>query len=143
MPKVITWESGQKVIRDELPKDIPTYGPITSEDVNAERRARLTAGFDATLSDGVTVIPLQGRDEDMRNLHGLCTAAQLRMAGGDTTTVTAFRDRDNVNHDLTPVEVVELWSIAAAWVSAVYAASWAIKDIDPIASDYADDSRWP
>ena len=140
---VTIWRDGQAVVVSEAEANLPPVPSPTSDDVNAERQARLAAGFDATLSDGVTVIPLQGRDEDMRNLHGLCTAAQLRMAGGDTTTVTAFRDRDNVIHDLTPAEVVELWSIGAAWVSAVYAASWAIKDIDPIAPDYADDSRWP
>lgn len=124
---------------------IETYAapPVTSEDVNIERRRRLEAGVDITLADGVTVIPLQGRDEDMRNLHGLCTAAQLRIAAGDTTHETTFRDRDNNDNLLTPPQIVDLWSQGAAWVSAVYQASWAIKDAEPIPSDYTDDSRWP
>lgn len=114
----------------------------TTDDVNAERARRLQAGVDITLSTS-EVIALQGRDEDMRNLHGLCTAAQLRLAGGDTTHETTFRDRNNTDHTLTPSKVVELWSQGAAWVSSVYQASWTIKDAGTIPADYASDSRWP
>lgn len=116
-------------------------GPFAA-DVNVERSRRLMAGTTVTLTTG-EVIPIQGRDEDMRNLHGLCTAAQLRLSQGDTTHETTFRDADNVDRILTPSKVVELWSLGAAFVSDVYASSWAIKDLDPIPADYADDARWP
>lgn len=113
-------------------------GPVVAgEDVNAERDRRIVAG---KTINGVAVT---GRDEDARNLTNLALAAQLRIASGDTTTLTTFRDGNNTDHDLTPTEMLALWQGSAAYVSALYAASWVIKALDPIPADYADDARWP
>ena len=107
------------------------------EAVNAERARRIVAG---AVLGGVHVT---GRDEDTRNLTNLALAAQLRMAGGDTTTLTTFRDGDNVDHDLTPPQMLALWQQSAAYVEALYAASWTIKAMDPPPADVADDELWP
>ncbi len=116
--------------------------PPTSADVNVERARREQAG--CTVIDPVAgQIPLDGNERSMRNLQGLAFAASLRLGQGDTTTVTVFRDAQNNNHSLVPAQVVSLWSQGAAYISALYAASWAIKSLDPIPADYADDSRWP
>ena len=124
----------------------PLWSEMTAAEkaakVNVERALRLEAGTTVTLSTS-EAITLQGRDEDMRNLHGICTAAQLRLAGGDTTTETTFRDGTNTDFTLLPAQVIELWSLGSAWVSAGYAASWVIKDADPIPEDYDAESRWP
>ena len=61
---------------------------------------------------------------------------------GDTTTAISFRDDANNMHALTPAQVVELWEKAAGYISAVYAASWTLKD-GTIPADYADDRHWP
>lgn len=111
----------------------------------------VTAYAEELIEDGVTIkitglsepVYVQGRDKDSRNVQGLVTAAQLRIGAGDTTTITEFRDGSNVMHDLTPPQVVELWQKSAAYVSAVYGASWAIKDGDTISADFRDDERWP
>lgn len=110
--------------------------------VNAERDRRVSAGTTVTI-DGYGPVPLQGRDQDQTNLLGLVTAANLRIASGDTATLTKFRDVENVDHMLTPPQIVEMWSKGSAWISAVYDASWTIKAMNPIPTDYADDSRWP
>lgn len=113
-------------------------GPfITSEDVNAERDRRIVAG---KTINGVAVT---GREEDARNLTNLALASQLRIGSGDTTTPITFRDGNNVDHDLTPAEMLALWQGSAAYVSELYAASWVIKTLDPIPTDYADNTRWP
>lgn len=39
--------------------------------------------------------------------------------------------------------VLSLWQQSAAYVSALYAASWALKAMDPIPAVYADDDHWP
>lgn len=109
----------------------------TNEDVNAERDRRIIAG---KTINGVAVT---GRDEDARNLTNLALAAQLRIASADTTTTTTFRDGNNIDHDLTPAEMLALWQGSAAYVSDLYAASWVIKALDPIPFDYAADERWP
>ena len=114
----------------------------SSADVNDERDRRINAGTTVQI-DGYGPIPLQGRDKDQRNLLGLQAAAAMRLAAGDNATLTKFRDADNVDHMLTPSQVVELWSKGAAWISYTYDASWDIKALDPIPANYADDSRWP
>lgn len=105
--------------------------------VNAERQRRIVAG---AVIGGVRVT---GRDEDARNLTNLALAAQLRIAGGDATTPTTYRDGDNVDHDLTPPQMLALWQQSAAYVSALYAASWAIKAMEPVPEDVTADELWP
>lgn len=105
--------------------------------INADRTRRIVAG---KVIDGIHVT---GRDEDARNLTNLALAAQLRISTGDTSTVTLFRDGDNVDHELAPLQVMSLWQQSSEYVSALYAASWALKALDPIPADFADDSYWP
>lgn len=105
--------------------------------VNAERQRRILAG---TVIDGVHVT---GRDEDALNLTNLALVAQLRIAGGDMTTPTVYRDGNNVDHELTPPQMLALWQASAGYVSALYAASWAIKAMEPMPEDVADDGLWP
>jgi hypothetical protein len=113
-------------------------GPfISNVDVNAERDRRIVAG------KTINGIAVTGREEDARNLTNLALGAQLRIAAGDTTTLTTFRDGNNADHDLTPPEMLELWQQSAAYVSALYAASWTIKALDPIPADFDAESRWP
>lgn len=128
-------DDDQPVLRDDdgRPRD-PSELPVQ---INRERARRIEAG---TVINGVRVT---GRDEDTRNLTNLALAAQLRLAGGDTATVTVFRDGDNIDHELTPMQVLGLWQQSAAYVSSLYAASWALKGMDPIPQDISDHRHWP
>lgn len=111
--------------------------------VNDERERRILRGTTVTVP-GVGQIPVQGRAEDSRNLQALAFAASLRMGAGDTKTPTTFHDADNVDHQLTPPQMLALWQGAAAYVSALYKASWAIKAMQPIPADFRDnDDLWP
>ncbi|MBZ9919096.1 DUF4376 domain-containing protein [Mesorhizobium sp. BR1-1-12] len=105
--------------------------------VNAERDRRIIAGKTV---DGIAVT---GRDEDARNLTNLALGAQLRLGQGDVATLTTFRDGTNTDHDLTPPQVLSLWQQSATYVSALYAASWAIKAMDPLPVDVTADELWP
>mgnify|MGYP001124730299 CR=1 FL=1 len=125
------WQDGSVV------EYTPPPLPITSEDINRERQRRVVAG------KTINGIAVTGRDEDARNLTNLALAAQLRLASADTTTLTTFRDGNNVDHDLTPSQMLDLWQQSAAYVSALYEASWVIKAMDPIPADFDADSRWP
>lgn len=110
---------------------------VTPAAVNAERQRRIVRG---KIIDGIHVT---GSDDDARNLTNLALSAQVRMAGGDTTSLTTYRDGDNIDHDLTPAQMLSLWQQSSAYVSAIYAASWALKAMDPIPADFAGDSYWP
>lgn len=107
------------------------------ESVNVERQRRITVG---KFIDGVHVT---GSDEDARNLMSLSLGAQLRLATGDTETITTFRDGNNVDHDLAPAQLLSLWQQSAEYVSALYAASWALKAMESIPVDFASDAYWP
>lgn len=105
--------------------------------VNRERTRRIEAG---KVIDGVMVT---GRDQDRANLSDLAFGAQLRMMAGDNSTVTLFRDGNNVDHELTTPQIISLWQQSAAYVSALYAASWALKAMQPIPQNCSDNSLWP
>lgn len=102
--------------------------------INAEREHRIAAGATVTVT-GAGAIPVQGREVDVRNLQGLGLAALARVSAGDTTTVTTFRDAANVDHELTPPQVLELVQGAASAAQAIIQASWAIKAMDPLPED--------
>lgn len=115
----------------------PLSPPVSAGDVNAERLRRMLAG---TAINGVHVT---GSDDDARNLSNLMMLARMRLDAGDEATTTIYRDYNNVDHVLTPADLVALWQAATAYVSALYAASWSLKALDPIPADFADDSYWP
>ncbi|MGN7770784.1 DUF4376 domain-containing protein [Phyllobacterium sp. 22552] len=125
------WQDGHVVPYE------PPAPEITADIINAERQRRIESG---KVISGVLVT---GRDNDARNLQALLSVAQIRMAGGDTETVTVFRDGNNVDHELTPPQVVNVFLQSTAFVSEVYAASWKLKVLDPIPADFADDNHWP
>lgn len=131
----------QITIRNEQVWFPPEPEAITHAHINAERDRRILSGTTVTIA-GVGDIPLQGGAEHERNLQGLAFAAQMRVASGDTETITVFRDGDNQNHNLTPLQVLALWQGGAAYISQLYQASWALKALDPIPQDYRNDSYW-
>jgi hypothetical protein len=110
--------------------------------INAERERRIAAGTTVTVT-GAGDIPVQGREVDVRNLQGLGLAALARVSTGDTATITTFRDANNVDHELTPPQVLELVQRAAGVVEAIIQASWAIKAMDPLPEDITADELWP
>lgn len=115
----------------------------TAAMVNIERDRRVLAGTTLSVTGYGTPIDLQGGDRDQMVLLALAALAEKKIALGDLSTIQ-FRDRENVNHDLTPAQIIELWLLGTAWVQQVYAAAWTLKD-DPggIPADYDANGNWP
>jgi hypothetical protein len=113
----------------------------TNQSVNAERDRRLLEGRGFTPTGHDSSVKINSLDEP--NLNGLATLAVVQSGAGNGSATVNWRDNDDVLHTLTFDQVIELYGLAAAYKQAIYAASWAIKDLDPIPEDYADDSRWP
>jgi hypothetical protein len=108
--------------------------------VNSERDRRFSIGAPVHLADGRTFVA----DIDERsiiNITALALNATRAQAAGDTTAID-FRDHANTIQSLSPADVIAMAEQAMAQVTAVYAASWAIKGMDPIPADYAADERW-
>lgn len=133
-----TWDGG-------VWKQIPLT--VTTDEVNTERQERIETGVSVTVNGNNDSIHLTGADKDKTNLLGLAVAAQLRLSQGDYTHLTTFHDGGNVDHDLTPMQVIELWSKGAAWIEANYRASWNLKNLpeygEEIPNDFFDDKYWP
>lgn len=114
----------------------------TPADVDAERARRTLAGHTVTVT-GYGDIPLQGRPEDQINYLGLKDTASDLKAAGYTAPVIPFRDAANVVHMLSPDQMIEAVNKGKEHVSALYQAAWALKEMDPIPTDYStNDSYW-
>jgi hypothetical protein len=95
-------------------------------------------------------VALDGRDpfaldmarEARANISDSAQLALVKKAAGDETPIT-FRDAANVDQVLSNDEMIAAAVQIAAQVDALYKASWALKDADPIPADYADDRHWP
>lgn len=118
--------------------------------INAERAAAVMTERDRRIVEGTVIsvagygpVSLQGRQVDRDNLSDLAFAASLRISVGAGATLTGFRDKANVIHQLTQPQVVDLWMQAGAYVSAVYESSWVLKDMAEIPADFTDDGYWP
>lgn len=115
--------------------------------VNAERDRRITVGRVFTVT-GYGDVPLTGRDEDQVALMGLLIKARALKEAGVTNAVLTMRDGDNDNHLLTPDQMIELVSAGMAWIEAVMAVSWTMKDATApfeggIPENFEDDQWWP
>lgn len=113
----------------------------TSEQVNTERERRMAFGstFEVPLYGPIAIT---GRPIDQTLMMGLLVNAQMQMAQGVDTATMTIRDRDNVNHELTPAQMAALVVMGMNWIEQVMAVSWAMKD-NGIPADYTDDSYWP
>lgn len=144
--ELITAQTVGKVIQpgvDGVPVAVdPPVAEITEADITRERSRRIAEGVVVSV-EGYGDVALQGRPEDQVTLGNLAQISLLRIQQGDTTTITKFRDKDNVDHDLTPHQIVDMWVKGTQWASSVYEASWDVKDLDPIPLDYTDDKYWP
>lgn len=123
----------------------PTYVAtplIGNADISAERDRRVLGGNTFQVTN-YGPVRLTGDQTTTTNLQGQAVAAQARMATGDVTTLRPWKDADNIIHQLTPPQMFELWSLKSDYVSDVFEASWALKVLDPIPSDYGEDIHWP
>lgn len=113
----------------------------TSSEVNDERERRIYLGCNVSISN-VGNIFVTGRSEDIRNMTGLGQEAIVRIVVGDTTTVTKYRDGNNIIYDLLPNQMLELWQKSATYISDVYQSSWVLK-ANTIPLDFKSNSHWP
>lgn len=126
--------------------DLTDLPPPSSDDVDTERDRRIAAGF---VFGGVAY---QSRPADRENIMGAATAAlgaivsgalpdDLRWHGGATDFVWIAAD-----NSLTPMDAQTMFVFGQAAMSHKSAhifAGAALKAMDPIPADYADDQWWP
>ena len=124
----------------------PALPPPTADQVNAERDRRIDRGvvFGGNL--------YQSRPEDRENISGASVAAlsaiMIGAEAGDFfwhggASAFAWIAADNSEHQMDAQTMVAFGQAAMAHKQAHIFAARAIKDTDPIPTDYTGDSYWP
>ena len=126
---------------DFAPPTPPPAPPIEAGNVNAERDRRIYAPATVYVT-GIGAIRVDMTPQSQTNILGLVTISNMRLAGGDNTTPTAFTDATNVEHQMVPAQLVQMGTSVLASVSALYAKAKLLKAMDPIPADYYDDKYW-
>lgn len=64
------------------------------------------------------------RPVDIANINGVCTLIAL----GVVTTSVTWRDKNNENHTMTPVQMIQLAAGMAVYIQTCYGVSWYHKE---------------
>ena len=99
--------------------------------VNSERDKRILKGKDF---NGVYIT---GDITNRANLSDLALAAFM-----DSSLRANFRDGLNVDHELTALQLLQVWSQAFAYVSHLYEKAKQLKAMETIPEDFTNDSYW-
>lgn len=143
MTTVTVLRNGEPVevpVEDVFPY-VPASAPTPAE-VDAEHDRRALVGRVFNLA-GYGDVALEGSLRTQTVLLALKDTARDLVASGVLAPVLFLTDRDNVDHYLTPAQMMELVDAGKAYMQALHEAKRTIKAMDPIPSDYADDARWP
>lgn len=96
---------------------------------------------------------IQTRDQtqypDIANINGSVTAALVLASQNVTSPVLTFRDQQNVNHTMTPAQMVAMGMAVSAFISNTYAHKWTLSGeislLDTLeqAQQFDITSNWP
>ncbi|MDD4356660.1 MAG: DUF4376 domain-containing protein [Smithellaceae bacterium] len=144
--KIISPDNNGKPIAADRVFTIAEKKALKKAGIEALRDAKIAAGVPYTFPGGVSGT-IQTRDQrDFRNITGISVAGLIQF-GQDITL--KFRDQDDVDHDITPSQAVDLGAFVMQRVSDIYNASWRKKDaVEALSSPDAIDSYdiasdWP
>jgi hypothetical protein len=101
--------------------------PVKLQEAKESKRAEINELRNFKISSGYTDsnnITWGNSASDIQNLNAVCTLIALGVVTGSQT----WRDSNNINHDLTPTELVTLAASIAVFVKMCYLTSWAHKE---------------
>ena len=95
-------------------------------------------GMTYTFPDGSTGTVQTRNAIDVINITGQAVGAMALSMQGDSTTLLPFRDAENVTHELTPIQMVQMAMAALNFVSATYLKKWELENkLDELAASEA------
>jgi hypothetical protein len=109
--------------------------------IEQERDRRMLEGSTFTLQSGKQ-LRLRGDALTRQNLGDLAGAATAASVRSIPFTVS-YRDADNVTWVLDADEIVDLFLQATRYVSDIFNASFTLKSLADLPTDYTSDARWP
>jgi hypothetical protein len=114
---------------------------VTADDVIAERKRRLAAGFDYDFGDARGAHRIGTTEADMIGWDEVSKIALARHALGAAEPIAIITDTGPA--EVAPLEWLSILEAASAFRQPIWAASFALQALEPIPADYADDARWP
>ena len=122
--------------------DLTPNQPLTKqEQVIAERRSRLAAGFDYDFGDARGVHCIGTTEDDLKGWREVTEASQAAVLLGNGTATIDIRT-DTGACTVTALEWQAILVAAASFRQPIWAASFAIQAMDPIPDDLTNDSYW-
>ena len=124
-------EHGRLLFADAQATAAPYVAPLPTlaqrnNEVDALRVQTTSLGLPYEFADGLGTVQLRN-ENDIRNVLGVAASGQALVSMASTQTI-AFRDSENVTHELSPAEVVSMGLAVSDFISAHYATSWGHKD---------------
>ena len=124
-------EHGRLLFADARVAALPYVAPIPTlaqrnNEVDALRVQATSLGLPYDFADGLGTIQLRN-ENDIRNVLGVAASGQALVSMSSTQTI-AFRDSENVTHELSPAEVVSMGLAVSDFISAHYVTAWNHKD---------------
>lgn len=121
--------------------------PPTPEDVTAEWQRRVDAGGSFKVPGIADDIPVPGRQPYREVIQAKFSAAQLFKAQGIDDPVVRFWDGENVEHMLTPDQMLSLCLQSMQFYEALSATYHNMKHgkgdfLDGIPDDFTDERHW-
>lgn len=133
----IDWKK-RKTVSDVLAEKNKNRAVVVDE----ERGARLKKGLVVSV-DGYGDVAVRGGSNELATLTSLALRAFILSSRGKPPASFVYRDRDNIVHDLSPDQVIDLWERASGFAEDAFKASWKIKDQPEIPDNVRKDSQWP
>lgn len=136
-PNIVTWPVMPDAI--QLPKiDTQSDAEAVRRSLAAKRIDMQGIGMTYIFPDGLTGTVQTRNAIDVINITGQAVGAMALSMQGDTTTLMPFRDAENVTHELTPLQMVQMAMAALNFVSATYLKKWELEgELDELAANDA------
>lgn len=98
---------------------------IKLDSVDYIRQSKEILGLSYVFSDSTGTV--QTDSESIRNIQALTTTALILKDRGAITAVLPFRDTENIVHQMTPLEMIDLGLAVQTFISETYAWAWGKK----------------
>lgn len=140
----------------DVVREVPVLEEIPASEIQKQLERRVTAEASRRIEKGKSFsvpgipnpIPVPGTPDYIDLINAKFGASQVFKAQGVTDPIMLFRDKTNINHMLTPDQMLSLCLQAMQWYEATRRVSWDMKDgvapfLDGIPADFAEDKHWP
>lgn len=119
-----------------------SFTPVTTDEVIAERRRRLSLGFDYDFGDARGVHRIGTTEADMTGWDEVSKVASALIAVGmPSAPIDLVTDTGPVQ--VTATEWQMILVAAAQFRQPIWGASFVLQAMSPIPNDYVADAYWP